>query len=130
VRSIVVVGADEGVDEGLQLGDGDRLDGLGEQPLLHRLLEPFDLAAGGGVVRAGVLLHDVAAAELVLEVVAAAAAAAAAGEAGGVGGAVVGERGERVAVLGGGPSEGGDHDRCGDPGVGGDVQGKREWSSS
>lgn len=56
-----------------------------------------------------------------LEVV---ASAAAAGEAGGVDGAVVGERGERVAVPGGGPSEGGDHDRCGDPGVGGDVQGE------
>jgi hypothetical protein len=47
-------------------GDRDRLNRLGEQPLLHRLLEPFDLAAGGGVVRAEVLLHHVAVVELVL----------------------------------------------------------------
>ncbi len=62
VRALVVVGRDEGVDEGLQLGEGGRLVGLGEQPFLQRLLEAFDLAAGGGVVRAGVLLHHVAAA--------------------------------------------------------------------
>src|SRR5688500_15758678 len=49
-----------------------------------------------------------AAAQLVLEVV---ASAAAAGEAGGVDGAVVGEGGPRVAVLGGGLGEGGDHGR-------------------
>jgi hypothetical protein len=109
VRPVVVVGADEGVDEGLQLGDGGRLDRLGGELSLQGLLEPFDLAAGGGAVRAGVLLHNVAAAQLVLEVV---ASAAAAGEAGGVDGAVVGERGGRIAVLGGGMGEGGDHDRA------------------
>src|SRR4051812_34131803 len=120
VRPVVVVGGDEDVEQGLQLRNRGRLGGLRGQPFLHRLLEPFDLAAGGGVVRAGVLLHDVAAAELVLEVV---ASAVAAGEAGGVDGAVVGEGGERVAVLGSGPDEAGDHDRRGDPGVRRDVQG-------
>ena len=54
-----------------------------------------------------------------LEVV---ASAEAAGEAGGVDGAVVGQGGRRIAVLGGGLGEGGDHDRGGDPGVCGDVQ--------
>jgi hypothetical protein len=42
VRSAVVVVGDEGVEEGLELGDGGRLGWLGGQPLLHRLLEPFD----------------------------------------------------------------------------------------
>jgi hypothetical protein len=115
VRAIAVVGADEGVDEGLQLADGGRLGGLGDQPLLHRLLEPFDLSAGGRVIGPGVLLRDASAAQLVLEVV---ASTAAAGEAGGVDGAVVGEGGRRVAVRGGGPGEGGDHGHSGDPGVG------------
>ncbi len=47
VWSVVVVLADEGLDEALELGDGGWLLGLGREPLLHRLLEPFDLAAGG-----------------------------------------------------------------------------------
>ena len=105
VRAVVVVAGDEDVEEGLQLGDGGGLVGLGAQPFLHRLLEAFDLAAGGGAVRVGVLLHDVAAAQFVLEVV---ASAAAAGEAGGVDQAVVGERargartrdGELLAAVG------------------------------
>ena len=54
-----VVLAAEPVQEGLQLGDGGGLVGLGAEPVLHGLLEAFDLPAGGGVVRAGVLLHDV-----------------------------------------------------------------------
>jgi hypothetical protein len=63
VRSAVVVGVDEGVDQALQLGDGVRLEGLGAEPFLQDLLEAFDFAAGGGVVRAGVLLLDVEAGE-------------------------------------------------------------------
>ena len=70
--------------------------GLGAEPVLQGLLEPFDLAAGGGVVRAGVLLHDAEAAQFVLEAV---ASAAAAGEAGGEDHAVVGQRGGGDAVL-------------------------------
>ena len=62
-----------------------------------------------------------------LEVV---ASAVAAGEAGGVDGAVVGERGGRVAVISGGPSEGGDHDRCGGRAWAETCKAKREWSSS
>ena len=120
VRAVVVVVVDEGVEQGLQLGDGGRLGGLGAQPLLHGLLESFDLAAGGGVVGAGVLLDDVQAAQLVLEAV---AAAAAAGEPGGEDHAVVGQRGGGIPVLVCGFAEGGEHDRAGDPGVGGDVQG-------
>ncbi len=62
----------EGVEQGLELGDGGGLVGLGGEPLLHGLLEPFDLAAGGGVVGAGVLLDHAEAAQLGLEAVAAA----------------------------------------------------------
>jgi hypothetical protein len=59
VRTVVVVGVGEAVDEGLQVGEGGRLVGLGARPPFHRLLETFDFPAGGGVVRAGVLLGDV-----------------------------------------------------------------------
>src|ERR687883_62426 len=45
---------------------------LGAQPVLHGLLETFDLAAGGGVVRAGVLLPDAQASQLGLQLRAAA----------------------------------------------------------
>jgi hypothetical protein len=47
------------VEQGLQVGDRGGLRGLGVQPFLGRLLEPFDLAAGGRVVRAAVLLGHV-----------------------------------------------------------------------
>ena len=63
VRAVVVVGGDEAVEQGLELGDGGRLDRLGGQPFLEGLLEAFDLAAGGRVVRAGVLLGDAQAAQ-------------------------------------------------------------------
>ena len=54
VRAAVVVLVDEGVEEGLQLGDAWLgWIGLGAEPLLHRLLESLDLPAGGGVVRVG-----------------------------------------------------------------------------
>jgi hypothetical protein len=53
VRAVLVVGGDEEVDEGLQVGDRGRLEWLGGQPLLQGLLEAFDLAAGGRVVRGG-----------------------------------------------------------------------------
>src|SRR5215211_7767014 len=51
VRSLVVVDVDEAVEQGLELGDRGGLVGLGAQPRLEGLLEAFDLAAGGGVVR-------------------------------------------------------------------------------
>ena len=56
MRPGAVVVGDELVAEGLQLGDRSGLLRLGAQPFLQRLLEPFDFAAGGGVVRLGVLL--------------------------------------------------------------------------
>jgi hypothetical protein len=59
----------------LQLGDRRGLLGLGAQPGLHGLLEPFDLAAGGRMVWAAVLLDDAPAAQFGLEGVAAAGAA-------------------------------------------------------
>jgi hypothetical protein len=74
----VVVEVDEGVQEGLQLGDGAWLVGLGGEPGLHGLLESLDLPAGGRVVRAGVLLDDVEPLEFGLEAVAATGDAAAA----------------------------------------------------
>src|SRR5512133_3981416 len=58
----VVVLVLEPVEQGLQVPDRGGLVGLGAQPGLHGLLEAFDLAAGGGVVRAGVLLGDAQAA--------------------------------------------------------------------
>jgi len=49
----VVVDVDEGVDLGLQFGQG-RCSGLAGEPAFEGLLEPFDLAAGGRMVRGGV----------------------------------------------------------------------------
>jgi hypothetical protein len=72
---VVVVVAGEGVQEGLEGGEISGLGGLGAQPLLQCLLEPFHLALGLGVVRLAVLLLDAQAAQLVLEGVAAATAA-------------------------------------------------------
>jgi hypothetical protein len=74
VGALVVVVGGQGVELGLQFGDGGR-GGLGGQPFLERLLEPLDLALGLRVVRLAVLLVDSEAAEFVLEVVAAAFAA-------------------------------------------------------
>jgi hypothetical protein len=64
VGALVVVDGHELVQELLQLDQVGGLVGLGAQPPLQRLLEPLDLAAGGGLVRAAVLLLDVAAALL------------------------------------------------------------------
>ncbi len=77
VRAVVVAGGDEDVEQSLQLVDGGRLVGSGGHPVLQRLVEAFDLAAGGGVAGPGVLLHHVGPAQFVLE------GGAAAGEAGG-----------------------------------------------
>ena len=46
----------EGVQQPLEVGDGGALVGLGAQPLLHGLLEAFDLALGLRVPGAAVLL--------------------------------------------------------------------------
>jgi hypothetical protein len=116
----MVVLVDERVGQGLQLGDGAGLDGLSAEPLLQGLLEPFDLAAGRGVVGSGVLLHDAQAAELDLQ---GGAATTAAGEPDGVDHPVVGQGGGGEAVRRGGRGEGGDHDRGGDPLVSGDAEG-------
>jgi len=51
VRAAVVVLVGEGVEQGLQLGQGGGLGGLGAEPLFEGLLEPFDFAAGARVVR-------------------------------------------------------------------------------
>ena len=42
VRPLVVIGAGEGVQENLQLGDGGGLGVLGAEPFLGGLLKPFD----------------------------------------------------------------------------------------
>ncbi len=65
VGPVLVVLDDEQVEQGLQFGDRGGLDGLGAQPLLQRLLDAFDLAAGGGVIWGAVLLHDAQPARLV-----------------------------------------------------------------
>ena len=118
--SLVVVDGDEAVEQGLQLGDRGRLVGLGAQPRLEGLLEAFDLAAGGRVVGSGVLLDDAERAQLGLEGV---AAAAAAGEAGGEHHPVVGQVDAGARVPAHGVTERVEHDRAGDPLVGGDRQG-------
>ena len=53
VRAAVVVFVDEGVELGLEFGDGGGL-GLTDEPLLEGLVEAFDLSARGGVVGGGV----------------------------------------------------------------------------
>ena len=86
--SVVVVGVDERVDLVLEFGDG----GGGwpaSEVFLQGLLEAFDFAAGGGVVRSGVLL---AGAEFVEECFESVASASAAGEACGEHHSVVGQR--------------------------------------
>jgi len=71
VGSAVVVLIDEGIEEGLELGDRGRLERLFAEPFLQRLLEALDLAAGGRVAGSRVLLDHVPAAELDFESVAA-----------------------------------------------------------
>src|SRR5829696_6420991 len=89
VRPAAVVVANEGVAEGLQLRDGGRLLRLGGEPFLQGLLKSLHFAAGGGVVRFGVLLHHAESAEFGLEAVEGVASGVAAGEAGGEDHAVV-----------------------------------------
>ena len=83
VRPAAVVVGGELVAEGLQFGQGLGLPRLRSEPFLQRLLEPFHFAAGGGVVRPGVLLDHTQMAEFGLEAVDGVASGAAAGEAGG-----------------------------------------------
>jgi hypothetical protein len=88
VRPLVVVVAGEGVQQGLQVGEGGGLGVLGGQPFLQGLPEPLHFALGLGVVRLPVLLRDAQAAQLVLEAV---AAALPAGQAGGEHHRVIGQ---------------------------------------
>ena len=46
MRPLLVVNRGEGVEEGLQLGEGGGLLGLGAEPFFEGLLEPFDFALG------------------------------------------------------------------------------------
>lgn len=117
---VVLVG--EEVEECLELGDRARLVELGGQPVLHRLLEPHGLPAGGGVPGPGVLLDDVTPAQFGFEGVLAAVASVA-GQPDRVDDAVVSERGRRNPVPGKGFAEGRDHDRGSHPGVRGHVCG-------
>jgi hypothetical protein len=73
----LVVDASEGVQLGLQLGEGDG-GWLGGEPALQSLLEAFDLALGLRMAGMAVLLGDAQAGEQVFKAV------AAAGETGGV----------------------------------------------
>lgn len=120
MSAAVVVLIDEGIDEGLELGDPGGLVGLLAEPFLHGLLEAFDLAAGGGVGWSGVLLDHVQLPEFALEGV---ASVASAGKSCRVDHAVIGQGGGRDAVLTCGFAEGSGDDRPGDPGVGAHVQG-------
>ena len=118
VWAAVVVVLDEGVELGLQLGDGGGA-GLVGEPFFEGLVESLDLAAGGGVVGGGVDLGDSEAAQFVFEAV---ASAFAAGEPGGEDHAVVGQRRGRNTVGGNGFAELGQHDGSGDAAVGGDRE--------
>ena len=64
VRPAAVVDGGEGVEQGLELGEGGGLGGLGAEPVLEGLLEPLDFALGLRVVRLAVLLRDAQAAQL------------------------------------------------------------------
>ena len=86
VRQAGVVDDGEGVEEGFGARAGCGLVGLGAEPVLHGLLEPFHFPLGLGVVRLAVLLFHAEAAQLGFQGV---AAAPPAGEAGGEHQAVV-----------------------------------------
>ena len=120
VGPVVVVLAPEGVEEGLQVGQGRWLGGLPGEPGLQGLLEAFDFALGLGVVAAAVLLGDAEGGEFGLEGVAAAAYSPG-GVADGVHHPVVGQSRCGAAVFVDGGAERGEHDRAGDSWVGGDV---------
>ncbi len=117
--SSVVVFIDEGVDQRLQFGDGGGLGLLGGEPFLECLVEAFDFAAGGGMVRGGVLLLDLEFREPGLEGV---AAASEPGETCRVDHSVVGEDRGRKAVLFCGFGECFDNDEAADTLVGGDRE--------
>ena len=64
VWAVLVVGLDEGVELGLELGDRGG-PGLAGEPFLKGLVEALDFAAGGRVIRGGVDLGDAQAAQFV-----------------------------------------------------------------
>nr|WP_241432181.1 hypothetical protein [Ilumatobacter nonamiensis] len=96
----------------LELGDASWW-ALGAEPLLHGLLEAFDLAAGGRMIGSRVLLHDTETHQERFEAVASTAAAA--GEPGREVEAVVGQRRRGNTQLSNGVGERVDHDRCRHP---------------
>jgi hypothetical protein len=53
-----VLDVGEGVQQGLELGEGGGLARLGAEPVLHGVLESFGFALGLGMVRLAVLLGD------------------------------------------------------------------------
>ena len=120
MRPVLVVVRAELVEEHLELADRGRLDLLRRQPLLHGLLEPFDLPAGGRMVRTGVLLRHPEASQLGLEAI---APALAAGEARGEDHAVVGQRGGRDPIDPNSLEERARHDASRDSVVCADVEG-------
>jgi hypothetical protein len=79
VWAVVVVGLDEGIELGLKFGEGGGA-GVAGEPFFEGLVESLDLAAGGGVVGAGVDLSDPEAVYFVFKAV---ASAFASGEPGG-----------------------------------------------
>jgi hypothetical protein len=109
----------EGVQEGLELGNGDGLGRLGAEPVLEGLLEPLDFALGLGVAGFPVLLPDALAAQLSLEAVAAALAAC---ESRREDQAIAGQRRGRDAMGSDRSAELCHHGRAADPAVGGDPQ--------
>jgi hypothetical protein len=118
VRPLGVAGGGEGVELGLQFGEG-RGGGLGAEPFLQGLLEPLDFALGLGVAGPAVFLGDAQAAELVFQAV---AAGAAADEPGGADGPVVSESRRGRAVSCDGSAESGEGDLAGGHRAGGDRQ--------
>ena len=99
VRAVVVVLVDEGVEQGLQFGDGGRLAGWARSHFLRVCWNRSTLPQVVGWFGREFFWTMSEAAEFGLEVV---AAAAAAGQADGVDHAVVGQGGGGVPVLGSG----------------------------
>jgi hypothetical protein len=119
VGAVLVVVGDERIEQGLELVEGGR-GGVGGEPAFEGLVEAFDFAARGRVVRSRVLLDDVQAVQQGLEAVAAPFAAS---QSGGEHHPVVGQRGGGDPVGFQGFGEGLDDDVAGDPAMRGDGDG-------
>jgi len=119
VRPLVVADSGEAVQEGLELGEGGGLRGLGAEPVLEGLLESLHFPLRLGMAGAAVLLLHSEPSQISLEAV---AAALAAGESCREDQPVISQCGGGNAVGGNGGPELGHDSEPADPAVGGNPQ--------